>query len=206
MITRQPLHLVASLLTCILACDVPAQRTVAPPCAPPLAAASVVSVTPGNYALTLVTTNGLHQGAQAVGSLWLATTSPSDRSPTTGHRPAPSHRRGEPYYGAANFDFPSVGAPVFRDDTLVPLPESRDPVRPGVVGLLANWQSDSLPRTLLLVIGSLENRRDDEGWEDGPGIGLWLRTASGKDFSGTWSRFGIVSGGEGYFCAQFVGP
>jgi hypothetical protein len=159
----------------------------------------------GNYELTLETTSGLNAGNSATGSLWLARTSPSDSSPATGRRPARSDTREVPYYGAAHLDFERVGAPVFLDDTLVPRPESRDPVRPGVVVLLQNWESDTLPPTLVLVIGSLMNRRDDEGWEDGPGIGLWVRATNERDFSGNWREAGIVRGGQGHFCARFLG-
>ena len=162
-------------------------------------------LSPGNYALTLVTTNGLKAGSHASGSLWLAPTSPEDRSPKTGHRPARSNQRRVPYYGAADLDFELVGAPVFRDDTLVPLPQSRDPVRPGVIVLVENWHIETLPRGLVLVIGSLTNRRDDEGWEDGPGIALWVRLVRGHDFFGDWKEWGIIRGGWGHFCARYTG-
>jgi hypothetical protein len=180
----------------------PRSRCLAMPAAPqPDTALSV-----GNYTLTLVTTSGLKAGSEATGSLWLARTSPADQSPRTGRRPASSSRRGVPFYGAVDLDFASVGAPVFRDDTLVPPPESRDPVRPGVVVLMQNWGIDTLPRRLVLVIGSLTNRRDDEGWLDGPGIALLVRSTNGQAFFGTWSEWGIIRGGQGHFCTRHVGP
>jgi hypothetical protein len=197
-----------SVLALLAASPAPAQQAAHPSCepAPPHRQRADTVLASGDYTLTLVTTRGLKAGSQATGSLWLNRTSPSDRSPKTGRRPAPSNQNGVPLYGAADLDFERVGAPVFRDDALVPLPESRDPVRPGVVVLVQNWQSDTLPRGLVLVIGSLTNRRDDEGWLDGPGIGLWVRSTRDHDFFGTWSEFGIIRGGEGHFCARYVGP
>ena len=184
-----------------------AQQATSTPCAisPVGAKRPATTLAVGTYELTLVATTGLKTGNATTGSLWLTRTTPSDSSPKTGHRPARSGRRGVPYYGSAVVDFERVGAPVFRDDTLVPPPESRDPVRPGVLVLLQNWQTDTLPRTLVLVIGSLSNRRDDEGWMDGPGIGLWVRSTTGSDFSGDWYEFGIIRGGQGHFCARYLG-
>jgi hypothetical protein len=201
----QPCVVLSSLIS--LAVPAVAQQATSVTCSIPPAGAQrpATRLSVGNYELTLVTTSGFKAGSAATGSLWLARTSASDSSPLTGHRPARSGQRGVPYYGAVHLDFESLGAPVFRNDTLVPQPESRDPVRPGVVVLLQNWQTDTLPRTLVLVIGSLTNRRDDEGWEDGPGIGLWVRATKDRDFSGPWSQFGIVPGGQGHFCARYRG-
>src|SRR2546425_3753381 len=110
----------------LLGASVAAQQTASTACSVPAVSAqgpaSRLSV--GNYDLTLVTTSGLKAGSAATGSLWLARTSPSDSSSVTGRRPARSGRRGVPYYGAVKLDFERVGAPVFRDDTLVPPPES----------------------------------------------------------------------------------
>ena len=191
----------------LLATSAAAQGTASTACSgtPASTQRPATTLSVGNYELTLVTTSGLKAGSAATGSLWLARTSLSDSSPVTGRRPARSGRRGVPYYGAVELDFERLGAPVFRNDTLVPPPESRDPVRPGVVVLVQNWQTDTLPRTLVLVIGSLTNRRDEEGWADGPGIGLWVRATKDRDFSGTWSEFGIIRGGQGHFCAHYLG-
>jgi hypothetical protein len=95
-----------------------------------------------------------------------------------------------------------VAAPVGLGDTLIPSPESADPVRPGVLVLMTeDWQSGSRRKQPVLVIGALVNRRDEEGWVDGPGIALWVRNIDDQGFSGTWGEWGIVPGGQGAFCA-----
>ena len=55
-----------------------------------------------------------------------------------------------------------------------------------------------------MTVGSLSNLRDDLGWLDGAGIGLWVREFTRDGFVGTWSPWGIVRGGPGYFCAYHV--
>jgi hypothetical protein len=155
----------------------------------------------GQYDLMLVATSGPLAGAATAGTLLLHPTSPADRSPATGHTPVRYDPRQTPLLGQAFLDFSQVAAPVGLGDTLIPPPESADPVRPGVLVLMANWESGSRRSQPVLVIGALVNRRDEEGWMDGPGVALWVRRIDEQGFSGTWGAWGIVGGGQGTFCA-----
>jgi hypothetical protein len=74
-----------------------------------------------------------------------------------------------------------------------------------VLVLIQNWEHPSLRKQPVLLIGTLTNRRDDEGWQDGPGIELVVRRQRGQSFRGTWGEWGIVRGGSGYFCAAYDG-
>jgi hypothetical protein len=176
-------------------------------CAPPASDAVPASGThlnPGAYQLTMVATEGPRTGTTTSGLLTLRPTSHSDRSPVTGHTPAHYIPRDEPFIGSVTLDFAIVGAPIGTGDTLIPSPTSSDPVRPGVLVLVQSWQSRSLPKQPILLIGTLANRRDEAGWLDGPGIGLWVRAINPQGFAGTWGEWGIVSGGRGTFCAQAI--
>lgn len=167
---------------------------------------SIAALAPGHYMLTMVATSGPKAGKETTGPLWLHPTSPSDSSPFTGHKPLDTNPREVPLFGTADLDWNAVDAPVFPSDTLAPNPTSRDPVRPGVLVLIENWEHPSLRKRPLLLIGTLTNRRDDEGWQDGPGVQLVVRTQRGQGFRGTWGNWGIVRGGSGYFCTAYDGP
>jgi len=161
-----------------------------------------VRLRPGTYRLTLIATAGLRTGSSSTGILELRRATAQDRSPLTGHRPVRFNPREQLLIGSVTLDFAAVAAPIGTDDTLIPSPSSTDPVRPGVLVLMQNWQSRSAPQTPVLLIGTLGNRRDEEGWLDGPGIGLWARSIADSAFSGTWDNWGILSGGSGTFCAH----
>ena len=147
-------------------------------------------------------TEGRSAGQSSTGALILRPTSTLDRSPKTGARPVRHNPNHVPLYGWTDLDLPSVAAPVMLDDTLIPLPNSRDPVRPGVLVLIQNWEDPGRDQQPVLLIGTLSNLRDQVGWEDGPGIALWVRQIDTGGFSGTWGKWGILVGGRGYSCAQ----
>jgi hypothetical protein len=99
-------------------------------------------------------------------------------------------------YGAVSLDFSRVGAPVQMEpgDTITPAPASTDPIRPGVLVSRSNGET-------LVLIGTLNNSRDERNWVDGAGIGLRVQEISAERFSGIWSGWGIVPSREGFFCA-----
>ena len=154
------------------------------------------SLTAGSYTLTMVATQGRRAGAEASGSLILRRTTLGDTSPRTGERPVRSPHD-EPLVGWSDLDFRSVGAPVFPSDTLAPRPTSQDPVYPGVLVLRQGVRDERF----VLLIGTLTNRRADRGWHDGAGIELAPRRF-GERTVGTWSEWGIVRGGRGFFCLE----
>ena len=158
----------------------------------------------GVYGLTLIATTGPRTGSSATGILKLRPAKASDKSPVTGHHPVRFNPREQMLIGSAMLDFAAVAAPVGADDTLIPPPSSEDPVRPGVLVLMENWQFRSAHKVPVLLIGTLDNRRDEEGWLDGPGIGLWVRKITDSTFSGTWGNWGILAGGAGTFCARAI--
>ena len=162
---------------------------------------------PGNYTIRLVATRGSKAGHEAVGTLWLERTSRGDKSTLTGQRPLPDEDLAKiPLFGALTADLRAVGAPVASDDRNAPDPASTDPVRPGVLVHLVDWDRDYPRGTVVLTVGSLSNLRSEAGWLDGPGIGLWIHEVSERDFSGRWDRWGILSDGEGYFCMRRISP
>jgi len=157
----------------------------------------------GRYKLTLVATTWHFKGRRVSGTLELHATSVTDISPQTGRGPAQPDTARSPLYGWTDLDFASVGAPVIEGDSIEPSPRSRDPVRPGVLVLT---QPLGPREGTILVVSTLSNLRDETGWVDGGGIGLWVRDVSDADFRGTWDNWGLLAGSEGYFCATYVGP
>jgi hypothetical protein len=105
-------------------------------------------------------------------------------------------------YGSIEFDFGEIGAPICIGDTLVPAPNSTDPVYPGVLLHEDLREKDDV----VLTIGTVSNLRDDlrtkSVWLDGPGIALFVHCLTPTEFSGTWGAWGIVTDGSGYFCAR----
>jgi hypothetical protein len=178
----------AAAASCVPSIDAPLTRSIPP-------------IEPGRYALTLVATVGSRRGSIGRGRLWLASTSSQDRSPRTGEHPSEADTLARPTYGATDIDFTVVGAPISTSDPTVPSPTSLDPIYPGVLQLLANWDSDS-PKQPILVIGTLANRRAGGVGVDGPGIGLFVRRRDAASFGGTWEAFGRLVDGSGYFCAR----
>lgn len=160
----------------------------------------------GVYQITLAATRGPRSGEQAVGTLWLVRTSGSDSSPRFHTRPTRYDSLETPLYGALDLDFAKIGATVFPTDTMVPRPSSRDPVRPGVLVMMQNWQHPQLPHVPMLLVGSFTNIRDEpDGLVsfDGPGIVLVVRRVMGVAFTGTWEEAGRnANPGSGFFCAD----
>jgi hypothetical protein len=103
---------------------------------------------------------------------------------------------------AGNLD--RVGAPLpDPGDSTVPRPDSEDPIYPGVVVLIQNWQDSSRLRQNMLWIATGQNYRAERNWmmADGPGIVLHVRTLTQGDFTGSWGAAGRALVG-GYFCAR----
>lgn len=155
---------------------------------------------PGSYEVVFVATHGSKAGHSTTGKLVLRTSTPDDVSPRTGETVAESmHHR---LYGSIEFDFGEIGAPICIGDTLVPAPNSTDPVYPGVLLHEDLREKDDV----VLTIGTVSNLRDDlrtkSVWLDGPGIALFVHCLTPTEFSGTWGAWGIVTDGSGYFCAR----
>lgn len=160
---------------------------------------------PGVYAIRFVATLGSQAGNQATGNLWLARTSRADGSPRTGEGPPPHEDLTRiPLFGSLDVDLGAVGAPVDLDDPHAPHPASSDPIRPGVLVHLIDWASNYPRGTPVLTVGSLSKLRADQVWSDGPGIGLWVHQVREQGFSGIWDAWGLLAGGQGYFCAARV--
>jgi hypothetical protein len=151
----------------------------------------------------LVAKRGTRAGKMVVGKLWLTSTSQSDVSPTTGERPPQTEQLSAiPLYGSLEMDLEAVGAPIKRHDANAPDPDSRDPIRPGVLVHLVGWEPKYPENTPVLTIGTVSNLRTGKIWVDGPGMGLWVHQLGPSGFAGRWDAWGIVSDGSGYFCAS----
>ena len=160
---------------------------------------------PGEYRITMIA-EGSSAPASARGNLWLSRTSSQDRSQAHPSARAPAgDTASAPLIGWTDINVQKVGVLNYAPDTgqfFVPDPTSRDPLYPGVIVLIQNWQSNHGLRQNALLIGTFANRRPD-GFDflDGGGIALWVRRFSSGGFSGHWSRFGRRPESSGYFCA-----
>jgi hypothetical protein len=175
-------------------------------CQPPVAGRSS-TILAGSYELVLVADSGRWRGQRAVGelSLWKYTASiarsagDSIRIDTTS----------TPFFGKVRIDFDKVGAPVRNNDEDSP-PDSRDPLRPGVLVVRRIDPRDSTHRSTQLLISTVANRRDyPPGTIALDGTGIYLEvtradTAAGS-FAGYWDRYGLLAGGSGFFCARTKG-
>jgi hypothetical protein len=179
-----------------------------PGCAPvndSLRTADSARLAPGIYSLVMVATDGPRSRSRINGDLTLRATSLDDRSSRTGQLPARGERRAAmPLWGWFNGDLRGVGAPLpDRADTTVPQPDSDDPIYPGVVVLVQNWQGPSRLRQNMLWISTGQNFRAERNWmmADGPGIVLNVRVLNAEGFAGTWGPAGLARVG-GYYCAR----
>ena len=158
----------------------------------------------GTYQLIITATIGPKSGRRATGELLLWPTTPGDRSPRTGQTPSPNENlAAAPLWGAITADLREVGAPLpdMRQSDW-PQPGSQDPVFPGVLVRIQNWQSDTLLQQPMLWVAAPSNVRTDLGYAvaDGPGIILRVRALTDSTFRGTWGPAGRLRVG-GYFCA-----
>jgi hypothetical protein len=155
----------------------------------------------GSYEVVFVATHGSKAGHSTIGKLVLRTSAPGDVSPRTREPVAESERHR--LYGSIEFKFGEIGAPICIGDTLVPAPNSTDPVYPGV---LVHEYSEEKGGGVILTIGALSNLRDDLRtgvvWLDDPGVALFVHCLTPTEFSGTWGAWGILTDGSGYFCAR----
>ena len=169
----------------------------------PLDARRGTRLRPGRYRLVLVATAGSHRGRRAEGMLELRLASPTDRSPEHPAERAPADTSVTPLWGATSIDFTAVGAPVEpRGSDWAPAPTSRDPLHPGVMALVERSDARGHPPATELLIGTLWNRRVDDGriGLDGPGIDLGIDRQRGDSAWGKWGPWGLMVDGSGYFC------
>jgi hypothetical protein len=178
----------------------------APDCAPPVPpnkSVPVKEIEPGNYRVRLIATHGSKTGSAVTGSLWLRRTGAGDVSPTTGDKPPREEdRRRIPLYGALEAPLELVGAPIDHSGKSAPHPRSGDPIRPGVLVHIIDWDTRYPKGTPVLTVGSLSNLRTGELGTDGPGIAMWVHAVDDAGFSGRWGEWGLLVDGRGYFCAD----
>lgn len=161
------------------------------------------SITAGEYNITFVAVKGRKSGSTASGRMWLQPTSPTDKSPRTGQSPAPNENiQGVPLYGWTDVNLSAVAAPMGSASEIIN-PESRDPIFPGVLVLVIDWD-EARKGQIALVIGTLSNRRTTEGMLDGAGIGLFIEKLDSDAFAGSWGPWGLLMGGSGHFCARRI--
>ena len=162
-----------------------------------------IALTPGSYRLTLVATAGRTAGKYRSGRLRLTLAGPTDRSPRTGEGPDTTRLTQFPLVGSVDLDFRGVGAPMAAaGSSRAPAPTSTDPIYPGVL-VVTDFVPDSTQLgSARLLIGTLQNQRVPSFAQDGMGIMLTVCNWSPIGFGGTWDRYGIVSNGSGYFCAD----
>ena len=162
-------------------------------------------IAPGLYRLTMIAEGSWAPGS-ARGNLWLSRTSAEDRSAAHPSARAPDgDTASAPLFGWTDIDVRRVGVLNYAPDTgqfFVPDPTSRDPLYPGVIVLIQNWQPNHGLRQNALLIGTFANRRPD-GFDfmDGGGVALWVRRFSSGGFAGHWSPFGRRRESDGHFCA-----
>ena len=164
----------------------------------------------GTYRLWLVATDGRRTNHRTSGVLRLWPTSAADRSPSwPNERPPAGDTAESPLYGSVALDWSTIAAPVVdpdpaepRQSSDEPASDSRDPLHPGVLVRIQNWQHPGL-RQERLLIGTLSNRRvaDIRPAFDGSGIILSVRQITDAGFNGTWVPSGISVTGMGYFCS-----
>ena len=167
--------------------------------------ANVSQLLPGSYDIVFLATSGSERGTQTTGKLVLKRTSPTDRSPSTGEPPADfnNDRAKQPLYGWIDADLEKVGAPICAMEGEV-LPNSHDPVFPGVI-VEVERNDDTYPDgTPVLNIGTVSNDRTVVFATDGCGIGLWVHEIDPNGFSGKWGEYGIIANGRGRFCATRI--
>jgi hypothetical protein len=162
-------------------------------------------LTPGDYSLSMVATQGSMVGKAVRGRLTLKPTSDSDISPRTGQR---SKRlldtRYAPLYGWTDIDLNGVAAPICPEGP-EPLPSSDDPIFPGVLVLKLdpNWKLASRvmyrKEAPILVIATGTNIRDGTQILDGCGIGLFVQDRDGRCLRGEWAEWGLKTDGRGTF-------
>jgi hypothetical protein len=160
---------------------------------------------PGDYALSMVATQGSMVGETVRGRLTLKPTSDADTSPRTGQRAkGPPDTRFIPLYGWTDIDLNGVAAPICPEGPEPP-PSSHDPVFPGVLVLKLDPSWKLASRVMyrkevpILVIGTGPNIRDGSQILDGCGIGLFVQHRDGRCLRGEWAEWGLKADGRGTF-------
>ena len=130
--------------------------------------------------------------------LWLWPSSDRDSSAKTGVRVAPGDTAAHPYFGATR-------GYVEADDSSGRAPRRADvdPVYARVIML--RILGDSIGRApAAILVWTIATR--SPGWMglDGAGEALWVSEISPTGFRGRWVPWGIVTRGEGYYCAERV--
>lgn len=120
---------------------------------------------------------------------------------------------GHPYHGWTDVDFRSLGAAI--DATAVPA-SSRDPENPGILAVTIPAAAEGLTKylgarssggTVMLLVGTLANRKETRTWRDGGGIALVAHARKGRCIVGEWVSYGLVHGAEGTYrlCPKEIG-
>jgi len=175
------------------------------PASPPAAPGHSDIIASGSYDVRFVATQGSRAGSEMTGRLVLKQTPGQARSPEL-IPPGTDIFARTPLYGWFEGDLRTVGAPIVLGDPVAPDPDSRDPIRPGVL-VHIRGQSSGSPRAMpYLTVGTLANLRDGSMWVDGAGISLRVNAADPTGFDGEWGGYGIVADGSGRYWAKRVSP
>jgi len=157
---------------------------------------------PGAYSLSLTATEGSRQGGVAEGALMLVAPRATDTSPRTGER-AKDTRSGAPlFYGWTGVNLTLVGAPMCGGNHH-PSPDSQDPVYPGVVVIRVPYGPGGAftggGEVSTVLVGTLSNLRNGDGWTDGCGFAMYMLTWDGQCNAGKWNEWGLRKDGRGTF-------
>ena len=112
---------------------------------------------------------------------------------------------GHPYYGWTDIDFGNLGAAM---DATATLPSSRDPENPGVLAVAFPADMGGLKKylrvpasggTVMLLVGTVSNRKETRMSRDGGGIALLAQARKNGCIVGEWVSNGVFHGAEGVF-------
>ena len=183
----------------------PAIQTSCAPTPESLRTLDSARLSPGTYAIVLASTRGRKPGHRIAASLTLRPALDADRSPRTGEGPAPTEHRAEiPLWGSFTGDLNALGADLpDSNDRQIPLPSAEDPIYPGVLVRVQNWDNSSRLHQNTLWIATGVNVRAETPYMslDGPGIVMTVRQLDVRGYRGTWGQAGTLVVG-GYFCAR----
>jgi hypothetical protein len=153
-----------------------------------------IELAPGEYELTADVVSASQQVLQSKGSLVLRKVAVTNQLATRYQ-----------LFGWTEVEFRKLGAPI--DESATPA-QSRDPDNPGVLLLLLPPGSERLFKHFkvrpsrgapILLIGTVENKKQTRGWNDGGGIGLFVQSQQGRCSTGAWTNWGILVGRSGHF-------
>ena len=163
---------------------------------------AVPEFTAGDYTLRVEATRGVKKWRSVTGNLSLRPLN-SDFDDGLGH----------PYYGWTDVDFQGLGAAM---DATATSSKSRDPENPGVLAASIPPGMDALAKylrvpssggTVMLLVGTVSNRKETRRARDGGGIALLAQAWETGCIVGEWVSHGVFHGAEGSFrlCARNAG-